>query len=194
MKHKDITYNIQNPWLLSTIIELDSDTKSRMISTVESQIETANYHGGWTFEVTSSYNDFTNLYNIFKEICLEIFDDIKISKNNRTICWANVYNAHNYRSNMHHHMRTCSINSVFYLKMPKDTREGGLKLYHQNQFHLYIPEELELIIMPSWMPHEPMPHSDEENRISINMEIMSDLKIDEIYSVEKIRDKCKFVI
>jgi len=193
-KNNGINYNINNPYFLYTTLSIDHSLQQQMIATVESQIETGDYNGGYTFVVEESDQEFSILYNTFKHICNTVFENLDISIYNRTICWANVYNKNNYKSNMHHHLRTSSINSVFYLKMPNDTNEGGLKLYYQEQFHLYIPDELELIIMPSWMPHEPMPHSDKDNRISINMEITSDLQIENIYSLEKIRNRCKFVI
>jgi hypothetical protein len=193
-KNNGINYNINNPYFLYTTLSIDHSLQQQMIATVESQIETGDYNGGYTFVVEESDQEFSILYNTFKHICNTVFENLDISIYNRTICWANVYNKNTYRSNLHHHLRTSSINSVFYLQVPIDKMENSCGLRVITKDHLdqvFIPEELDLVIMPSWMPHEPLPHNSQFNRIAINMEIACNQKIDDFYTLNKIYKNCK---
>ena len=112
------------------------------------------------------------------------------------MCWANVYNCDSYRSNLHHHLRTSTINSVFYLKIPIDDspNASGLRTVYNNTNYVFVPDELDLVIMPSWLPHEPLPHNSKENRIAINMELRCDKPINNIYNLSKIYEKCKIIL
>lgn len=181
-----IYYSIDNPFLLSTKLSFSKEEQARMVHAVESQISTGNYHGGYTFVVEDTkFKDFNKLYNSFFSICLKMFGPFTLSKLYSSRCWANVYNKNNYRSNMHHHLRTSTINAVFYLKMPGE--DGGISLMYNEQKFLFLPDELELIIMPSWMPHEPMPHNSLQNRIAINMEIACNEGVGSIFTAESVQ-------
>ena len=173
-KNDNVKYNINNPYFLQTRLIFDEKIKTEMISTVESQIETGNYNGGYTFVVEETKNEFSKIYDTFQYICENIFGNLHIAATNRKLCWANVYNKNTYRSNLHHHLRTSTINSVFYLKIPSNGGENssGLRVITKDYFdNIFVPDELDLVIMPSWMLHEPMSHNSCENRIAINMEI-----------------------
>lgn len=193
-KYKKIEYHIDNPNFLTTHLTIDSSTKTYLTTVIENAKDTANYHGGYTFEIENKTVD--TLYDTFTVICEEIFGELYISEYNRRTCWANVYNCDSYRSNLHHHLRTSTINSVFYLKIPTDDspNASGLRTVYNNTNYIFVPEEMDLVIMPSWMPHEPLPHNSKENRIAINMELRCDKQIDDIYSISKIYDNCKFII
>jgi hypothetical protein len=181
-----IQYSIDNPFLLSTKLSFSKEEQDRMVHTVDSQISTGNYHGGYTFVVEdNTFKDFSKLYNNFFNICLNMFGPFSLSKMYRASCWANVYNKNNYRSNMHNHLRTSTINAVFYLKMP--AKDGGISVIYNDQKFLFLPDELEMIIMPSWMPHEPMPHDSLQNRISINMEIACNESASSIFTEQAIQ-------
>lgn len=181
-----IHYSIDNPFLLSTKLSFSKEEQDRMVHTVESQIATGNYHGGYTFVVKdNAFKDFSKLYNNFFNICLNMFGPFSLSKLYRPNCWANVYNKDSYRSNMHNHIRTSTINAVFYLKMPKE--DGGISVIYNDQKFVFLPDEFEMIIMPSWMPHEPMPHNSLQNRISINMEIACNEPASSIFTEQAVQ-------
>jgi hypothetical protein len=189
-------YNAQNPYVLYTKLKIKKNLQLEMIDTVESQIETANYHSGYTFEVEDSKNNFKKLYNTFFSISKNIFGEEFLSEKNRDLCWANIYNKKTFRSNLHHHLRTSTINSVFYLKIPDDgdLNSSGLQIVHNNNSVIFIPDELEMVIMPSSMLHAPMPHNSLENRISINMEIRYEASIENVYLLDQIYNKCSIVL
>lgn len=191
-KFSDIEYSVDIPLVLSTkIIESDADMRQRMIACIEQQLtRDPNYHGGYTFEVKDPCNDFARLYNTFFSIVTNIFGPFNLSVKQRNYCWANVYNVDSYRSNLHHHLRTSSVNGIFYLNVPKDSG-GGLRLIYQEQESIFMPDNLDLVIMPSWMPHEPLPVSSKENRIAINMEIATIENINDYYTVQKTFLKAK---
>lgn len=192
--YKQLEYQIDNPYFLFTTLEIDNITKNNMIRIVESEKDTANYYGGYTFVIENDL--FKPLYNTFNIICADVFDELYISSYNREICWANVYNCDSYRSNLHHHLRTSTINSVFYLQIPNDgdPNSSGLRSVYNNKNYVFVPNELDLVIMPSWMPHEPLPHTSKENRIAINMELRCDKQIDDIYKLSSVYEKCSFTL
>jgi hypothetical protein len=76
---------------------------------------------------------------------------------------------------------------VYYLKIPTDIapNEGGLHIKIGDTVINFLPEEGDLIIMPSDVLHEPQPHSSDQFRIAINMEICT---IDN-YSTYYLKDK-----
>ena len=193
-EYKKIEYHIDNPNFLTTQLTIDSYTKTHLTTIIENAQDTANYHGGYTFEIEDK--TFDKLYNTFVVICEEIFGELHVSKYNRKMCWANVYNCDSYRSNLHHHLRTSTINSVFYLKIPIDDspNASGLRTVYNNTNYVFVPDELDLVIMPSWLPHEPLPHNSKENRIAINMELRCDKPINNIYNLSKIYEKCKIIL
>ena len=186
-KFENIFYNIDVPQLLSTkIIQSDADMQLRMIACIEQQLtRNPNYHGGYTFEVKDPCNDFARLYNTFFHIVTQLFGPFNLSIKQRNYCWANVYNKDTYRSNLHHHLRTSSVNAIFYLNIPTDN-EGGLRLLFEEQELIYMPDQLELLIMPSWMLHEPLPVTCEQNRIAINMEISTIEDVDTYFTQQRI--------
>lgn len=186
-----ICWHVANPYLLTTKIQLDEDetTRQRMIACIDQQLSRSpNYHGGYTFEVKDPCNDFAKIYNTFFSIVSNIFGPFNLSTKQRNYCWANVYNKDTYRSNLHHHLQTSAVNGIFYLNVPNDN-DGGLRLLHEDQDMTYIPENLELVIMPSWMLHEPLPVDGLENRIAINMEIATIEYVDDYYLLDKIFKK-----
>jgi len=190
-----VYYQIANPYLLTVKIELEEVVRERMVRQVLDQVGKAEYHGGYTFEVMDSkiHRDFSTLYNNFLDIAKEIFGPFTLSTKQKHWCWANVYNKDTFRTNMHTHELTSTINAVFYLNMPKDVKldEAGIMIGYDGQEHVFLPDECELILMPNWMGHGPMPHSSNENRISINMEICTTEDVHELFTLDRIYLKCK---
>lgn len=189
-------YNVEFPKLLETTYSVNPSVHKRMIDTVLSQKDSANYYGGYTFRIEDCYGDFKNLYNYFVESIQSITGPLLLAPRSKTWCWANVYNKHNFRSNMHDHVATCSINAVYYLKMPADLKsnEGGLRLVNKDNNDAiidYYPVEGDLIIMPSDTPHEPLYHSSNDYRIAINMELCTLFPLSTYYTEDKIYEHAK---
>lgn len=178
-----ITHWNHNPYLLHTKFLLPSQTQYRMIKLVEQQISTANYHGGYTFQVREfEHTDFAQLYRFFFAQVVSIFGPFTLRSDHRSHCWANVYNSANYKSNLHNHKKTATFNAVYYLKMPPDS--GEILFVVNSIKSVFLPDEMDLIIMPAWMNHEPMPNVYETNRISINMEIACNESCDKLYTLD----------
>lgn len=187
-----VSYLIDNPYILITQIKLEEIIRQRMIACVLAQKDHANYHGGYTFEIDDPYHDFAELYNQYLKIAETIIGPFKPSVKQKHWCWANVYNGDKNNTNMHDHRPTSTINAVFYLNVPDDMQEseGALEIYNDGKIDKFFPENCDLIIMPSWMPHRPTDHSSSQYRIAINMEISTIEKVDELYTLEKIFARC----
>lgn len=188
-------YHLIEPKIISVQLDPAEFNKERMVQCILSQkdLDITNYHGGYTFEVMDPYHDFGKLYSKFLSIASDIFGPFNHSTLQKHWCWANVYNCDSFVTNMHNHETTCTINGVFYLNIPKDceSTEGGIKFLINGEEELYLPDELELIIMPNCQEHSPQYHSSTDYRIAINMEISTIEDVDKIYLLEKIYKKCK---
>lgn len=190
--HMDkIYFHIDNPNLLYTRIPINEIQRQRMVECVLAQKDIANYHGGYTFEILDPYHDFADLYNKFVEISEKTFGPFRYSVKQKHWCWANVYNCDSNRTNMHDHQTTSTINAVYYLNVPDlPEGEGRLEILNEEKIDYFTPETGDLIIMPSWLPHKPCDHSSKEYRIAINMEISTVETVDELYTLEKIYQRC----
>jgi hypothetical protein len=131
----------------------------------------------YSYIVEHDYNNFLKkLYNNFLISCFKIFDNFEISKRNSSNCWAYCSNANDYNSYWHDHKRSSTINSVYYINIPKDS--GGPLFFripkNNNEFEIYsyFPKNYDLIIFPDYLEHKPMPPSSDDYRICINMEII----------------------
>lgn len=182
-----IFYNKNFPELLTT--QYRPNTMGRMIETVLSQRDTANYYGGYTFKVRDTNGDFKRLYQFFFNTVVTTFGKLDLAPRHKTWCWANVYNCYDLKTNMHNHAHVSSINCIYYLQIPNDIppTEGGLALCKDgHHFAIYQPEGGDMIIMPSAVLHEPQYHSSENHRIAINMEITINSSTSTYYTTSKI--------
>ena len=194
MSIADISFNPIFPQVLETKFLLDPAIKARMIDTVLLQKDTANYHGGYTFHIQDTFGDFKILYNFFFNTVVNLFGDVELSPIHKTWCWANVYNKDSFKTNAHNHIKTSSINAIYYLKMPHDINdsEGGLNLYHPNSHVMqFQPDEGDLLIMPNNTVHEPLFHSSSDYRIAINMEMCTEPNVVKYFTEEKIYANAK---
>lgn len=194
MSVNNIFFNPTFPQVLETQLLLSPSVKARMVDTVLSQKDTANYHGGYTFHVKDQHEDFKILYNFFFNTVINLFGNVKLSPTHKTWCWANVYNKESFRTNAHNHIKTSSINSVYYLKMPKDVGddEGGLNLYPPGLEPIqFQPDEGDLLIMPNNTIHEPLLHNSMDYRISVNMEMCIESNVFDYFTQGKIYANAK---
>lgn len=189
MSVNNIFFDPTFPQVLETQLLLDTAVKSRMIDTVLLQKDTANYHGGYTFHIKDQHGDFKILYNFFINTVIHMFGHVKLSPIHKTWCWANVYNTQSFKTNAHNHIKTSSINAIYYLKMPNDINcnEGGLNLYPLGSEPIqFQPDEGDLLIMPNNTIHEPLSHASMDYRISINMEMCIASNVSNYFTQEKI--------
>ena len=94
--------------------------------------------------------------------------------------WALCTNKDNWKSVVHNHIETSTINAVYYLNIPQLNYKnvGDIKLLHNNKWYNYTPSENELIIFPNYLTHDTEYNKTDDFRVSINMEIKCNNDID----------------
>ena len=94
--------------------------------------------------------------------------------------WALCTNKDNWKSVIHNHIETSTINAVYYLNIPQiDYKNvGEIKLLHNDKWYNYMPSENELLIFPNYLTHDTEYNKTEDFRVSINMEIKCNNDID----------------
>lgn len=133
------------------------------------------------FEILYDHNNLLiNLYEKFFNTAKTLFGDFKVSEKSKTTSWACVTNEDYYDFVPHNHLKTSTINSVYYLNIPKVNRNlsGPIKFQVNNEWLYYQPENFELIFFPNYLVHDATVHQSKEWRISINMEIICEENID----------------
>lgn len=133
----------------------------------------------YSYVIEEDYNFFLkNLYNEYVLTCFKIFGNIKISKKSRTTCWGYCSNSNDYNSYWHDHIKSSTINAVYYINIPPNS-SGPLffripKNNNEYEIFSYHPKNYDLLIFPNYLEHKPIPPSSEEYRVCINMEIICD--------------------
>ena len=94
--------------------------------------------------------------------------------------WALCTNKDNWKSVIHNHIETSTINAVYYLNIPQiDYKNvGDIKLLHNDKWYNYMPSENELLIFPNYLTHDTEYNKTDDFRVSINMEIKCNNDID----------------
>jgi len=80
----------------------------------------------------------------------------------------NNINASSPSDNLHHHIKTSTLNAVFYVNLPK--KGGGLQFLLGEHYHNLQPQINKLYVFPSWLYHRPLPQQDTDYRICFNLE------------------------
>jgi hypothetical protein len=127
--------------------------------------------------IENDYNSFLKkLYNSYLLSCFKLFGHFTLSKQNKSICWAYCSNKTDYNSYWHDHKKSSTINAVYYINIPQNSRGPlflrNLKNNNEYQVFSYFPKNYDLIIFPDYLEHKPIPPSSSEYRVCINMEIM----------------------
>lgn len=140
----------------------------------------------WDNNYVLEEDNFTKkLYNQFLDTSRKYLKDFKINEwINRTHCFAVASNKDFIPSvNWHNHILTSTINSVYYLEIPEDMKGGEIEFRSRRKDVLKIrPKTNELYIFPGWMWHNPINVKSKELRLSINMEICCNDKVEDIFS------------
>lgn len=100
-----------------------------------------------------------------------INDDFEVSERlNKTKLWTYVQNDEFFNCVSHNHVRSSTINAVFYINPPEKEGGGGLEYTIGNEVHTLYPQTNKLYVMPYWLYHRPLPQSEKKWRISVNIE------------------------
>ena len=113
------------------------------------------------------------LYDKFYKVAQQLFN-FKVSEKSKRICWACITNNKYYDFVPHNHIKSSTINAVYYLNIPKVNKKlsGPVKFKVDNKWVYYQPENNELIFFPNYLIHDATKHDSKEWRVSINMEIL----------------------
>lgn len=132
--------------------------------------------GGGSFKIDYDPTSFfENLYSNFLNSTVNFFGELKLKKNNSNICWSYSSNNIDHGPGMiHNHIKTSTINSVYYLNIPKSAtiKNGSIQFFLNQKTFSYLPKDFDLIIFPNYLDHKINYLNDPEYRISINMEIL----------------------
>lgn len=115
---------------------------------------------------------YSELYSRFLEKSEEIFGELNLTEENSTDCHALCQNCEFWDFNPHIH-DNCDINSVYYLKIPKEY--GSIMVTDDTNSGIWEeirPIQDDLIIFPADLWHDPLFTSTVDWRISVNMEIL----------------------
>lgn len=120
------------------------------------------------------YNNLINdLYDKFYRVAQQLFN-FTVSKKSKRICWACITNKEYYNFVPHNHIKSSTINAVYYLNIPRINKKlsGPVKFKVDNKWIYYQPDNNELILFPNYLIHDATKHNSKEWRVSINMEIL----------------------
>jgi len=148
----------------------------------------------YSFPINNESIFFKDLYTKFMTVTREIFGDYNLdigSVRNSVWCYRSALNDCNCV--WHDHIRTCTINGVYYLQINKgDTISLNKESKEKNNFSKKIPdnsdiiekyklEESELLIMPNYLMHKPDPPTGNKVRYCLNMEIRTKETVNELF-------------
>lgn len=191
-----MTFNIQKLsedfpiYLIKNFNTIDDDLRNRLSSIVLYCKKKNHFGFGGSFLVDIDYdNFFKTSYEKFKNISRDMFNDYHILSDYQPI-FSYCSNKSDHGSGViHNHLKTSTINSVYYLNIPKLSTEekGSISFFKNGKIFTYKPNNDDLLIFPDYLDHKINNYDiDEEWRISINMEITCIETSDELFSRIKI--------
>ena len=150
-----------------------SKHKSNLLNEILSQMN----DGGRQVKLKSN-KVLSKIYQNFLEYSQNRFGKLNIIKEPEV--WALCTNKDNWKSVVHNHIETSTINAVYYLNIPQINYKnvGDIKLLHNNKWYNYMPSENELLIFPNYLTHDTEYNKTDDFRVSINMEIKCNNDID----------------
>ena len=147
-----------------------------MIDVVMTSHGHADYLRGNSFPIVDTIGAFDRLYQEFFNIASEELGPLELDPKSIRTCWGYVTNKDFYKGGIHHHLRSSTINAVYYLSVPetKTGREGSISFYNDAHKEIYNikPKAGDLVMFPNYLLHQPHQSFSEEYRISVNMEII----------------------
>ena len=149
------------------------EEKDFIISDIVSRKENYNDNnfGANNVEVVCDYNNFLKkLYEKYVETCRQILNPFTIHESNIDMPWTYCTNQYDHIHAWHNHMKSSTINCVYYLQIP-NCEGGQLEIEYDGKRLDFYPKEYDLIIFPNFLDHAPRRPYCDEYRISINLEI-----------------------
>jgi hypothetical protein len=141
---------------------------------------------GGSFPIDEDYrNFFKDLYDKFLTYSKNLFGDFKISESEEIKCWSYASNKFDHGpGEVHNHLDTSTINSVYYLNVPKtaNIHKGSITFILNGDEFSYRPKNGDLLIFPNYLDHKINFLDDEEYRVSINMEIKCEELSNDLFS------------
>lgn len=127
---------------------------------------------GWNYKLENSSAG-TQLYDACLGVARQLFKKFDIASSNSTELWAYVtHGGRPVQGPVHNHLRTATINMVYYLKVPKEPFPmGRLLLFKEPDVIAVTPNESDLLIFPGSMPHMPISNVSQDFRVALNLEI-----------------------
>jgi hypothetical protein len=139
------------------------------------------YTEALSFPIKIDYKNFLfDLYDDFVEISKKHLKKFTISDKNTKRYWAYATNRFDPHYQWHDHIRTSTINGVYYFRIPESV-SGQLDFWYKDNFFRFFPEENDLLLMPNYLKHAPRQPLSDEYRISINVEIICNEDPDDIF-------------
>lgn len=160
------------PWLVGAPLpELVDDRAPALAAVLEQYATWQQPEYEYNFPVRSPLPFFTTLYDRFVEACESYFEPFTVHPHSSRRCWAYVQNRDRHAPVWHDHLASCTINGVYYLRVPDPT--GELWLRRLERVYRVRPEEGWLYLFPRWLEHKPAPQQALEHRVSLNIELIT---------------------
>ena len=149
--------------------KLNRHHKNKMVEKFKKDKIFQRIDGGYnTCYTDQEYNSIIS--EAFSKIVQENFTVSQLLNPIRT--WIYAQTNEHWNSVWHTHVKTSSVNAVYYIDPPR--RGGGLNLRFNGIEHIIHPKPNLIYIFPYWMEHRPLPQEDADWRISVNIEYMCD--------------------
>jgi hypothetical protein len=145
---------------------------NKIISDFKSEMAQAYLTTGNNFKLDKKYDFINTIYEKFFQESTRLFGELVLDPTNTKDVWVYINNKEFYENGIHNHLKTSTINSVYYLNVPDETT-GGINFFNDEHDIIYAhhPKEKELLIFPNYMLHEPCQSMTDRYRIAVNLEI-----------------------
>ena len=138
---------------------------------------------GFNFNLNTRFRK--ELYLLFEEKCKSLFKEFELIQQ-ELLVWCSVSDKNFSSTNWHNHEKTANLNGVIYLKVRNN--EKGIDFLDNGKVINYIPVENELLIFPSTLWHHPNVSDSDEQRISLNLELLTKQSTKEVFNKTNINE------
>jgi hypothetical protein len=128
--------------------------------------------GGNNYPIIKSNHDlfFVRFVNKFQNTCERLFKSCTVDISRyRNVIWCYRSYGNNYSSDFHDHVRSSTVNAVYYHQI--NDGDGINFLTTNNEVFTYHVNKDELLIFPDYVKHAPNKPSGNKIRYSLNIEL-----------------------
>lgn len=161
----------------------EDDVKKTLIEKIVEQKKDKgpSYVEALSFPIKVDFKNFLfDLYDDFVEVSKKCLRPFTVSEKNIKRYWAYATNRFDPHYQWHDHVRSSTINGVYYLRIP-ETTYSQLDFHYKDEFYRFSPRENDLLIMPNYLKHAPRQPLSNEYRISVNIEIVCNEDSNDIF-------------